>query len=94
MNFHSTNYKSKEVDFKTAILQGQAIDHGLYMLNKIPKLNDETIDSFKNMDFIEMALIIISKFIGDIISEEKLKRIVNTALNFEIPVEKILSGSA
>ncbi len=89
MKFHSTNYKSKEVDFKTAILQGQALDHGLYMLNKIPKITEETLDSFKTMDFIEMALIIISKFIGDIISEEKLKKIVNAALNFKIPVEKI-----
>ncbi|MFX1453051.1 MAG: threonine synthase [Promethearchaeota archaeon] len=92
MKFHSTNYKSKDVDFKTAILQGQASDHGLFMLNKIPKLTDETLESFKNMDFIEMALIIISKYIGDIISEDKLKNIVNSALNFKIPVEKITNN--
>ncbi len=91
MKFHSTNYNSKEVDFETAILRGQALDNGLYMLNKIPKLTEETLDSFKSMDFIEIALIIISKFIGDIISEEKLKKIVNNALNFEIPVEKIVN---
>jgi len=91
MKFHSTNYNSKDVDFKTAILRGQALDNGLYMLNKIPKLTEETLDSFKSMDFIEIALNIISKFIGDIISEEKLKKIVNMALNFEIPVEKIVN---
>ncbi len=92
MKFHSTNYNSADVDFKTAILQGQASDYGLYMLNKIPKLNDNTLESFKNMDFIEMALIVISKFIGDIISEAKLNKIVNSALNFKIPVEKITNN--
>ena len=91
MKYHSTNYNSKDVDFKTAILRGQALDQGLYMLNKIPKLTEETLDSFKSMDFIEIALIIISKFIGDIISEEKLKKIVDNALNFKIPVEKIVN---
>ena len=88
MKFHSTNYNSEDVDFKTAILQGQALDNGLYMLNKIPKITEESLDSFKNMNFIDIALFIISKFIGDIISEEKLKRIVNIALNFEVPIEK------
>ncbi len=89
MKFHSTNYNSEDVDFKTAILQGQALDNGLYMLNKIPKITEEALNSFKNMNFIDIALFIISKFIGDIISEEKLKRIVNIALNFEVPIEKI-----
>ena len=91
MKFHSTNYNSKDVDFKTAILRGQALDHGLYMLNKIPKVTEETLESFKSMDFIEIALNIMTKFIGDIISEKKLKEIVNTALNFKIPVEKIVN---
>jgi len=59
------------------------------MLNKIPKLSDETIDSFKNMDFIDIAINIISKFIGNIISGEKLQQIVNSALNFKIPLEEV-----
>lgn len=92
MKFHSTNYNSEEVDFKTAILRGQALDNGLYMLNKIPKLTKETLDSFKNMDFIEIALIIISKFIGNIIPKDKLKNLVNKTLNFKIPVEKIANN--
>ena len=92
MKFHSTNYNSKDVDFKTAVLRGQALDHGLYMLNKIPKLTEETLESFKSMGFFEIALIVMSKFIGDIISEEKLKKIIINALNFKIPVEKIVNN--
>ena len=59
------------------------------MLNKIPSLTDDTIDSFKNMDFVEIANDIIAKFIGNIISQEKLQQIVKNALNFKVPVEKI-----
>jgi len=92
MKFHSTNYNSKEVDFKTAILQGQALDNGLYMLNEIPKLTEEIIDSFKSMDFIEIARTVISKLIGDIISEEKLNIIVNNAFNFKVPIERIVKN--
>jgi threonine synthase len=59
------------------------------MLNTIPSLSDETIDSFKNMDFVDIAIKIISKFVGNIISGEKIQQIVNNALNFKIPLEKI-----
>ena len=92
MYFHSTNFNSSVVDFKTAVLQGQALDKGLYMLNEIPRLSYKTIDSFKNMDFIDIAIKIISEFIGDLISGEYLQQIVSNALNFEIPVEYITNN--
>jgi len=93
MSFHSTNYNSLDVDFKTAVLQGQALDNGLYMLNKIPRLTDETIDSFKNMDFVDIANDIISKFVGNIIPEEKLQRIIESALNFKVPLDEIADNN-
>ena len=91
-SFHSTNYNSLEVDFKTAVLKGQALDNGLYMLNNIPSLTSETIDSFKNMSFTDMAINIISTFIGNIIPKEHLQQIVKNALNFKIPIEKITNN--
>ncbi len=89
MLFHSTNYKTKEVGFKTAILRGQALDKGLYMLNQIPKLNKNQIYSFKNLEFQEIAFIVLSKIIGDEIPSDDLKTIINRALNFPAPIEKI-----
>jgi len=87
--FHSTNRNSIDVDFKTAVLTGQALDNGLYMLNNIPILTKETIESFKNMDFIDIAINVISRFVGKIISGEKLQQIVKSALNFIVPLEEI-----
>lgn len=90
--FHSTNNNSLEVNFKTAVLKGQASDKGLYMLNEIPRIKSETIDSFKNMDFIDIAYKVISKFTENLISEDKIKEIINSALNFDVPVENIVNN--
>ncbi len=87
--FHSTNKNTEDVDFKTAIIRGQALDKGLYMLNEIPKLTKDQIYSFKDLSLDEIGLIVISKIVGDIIPEEDLKIILKKALNFAVPVEKI-----
>ena len=87
--FHSTNRNTSDVNFKEAILRGQALDKGLYMLNEIPKLSSEEIYSFKDLKLPEIGYIVISKIIGDIIPEKELKEILYNALNFDVPVEKI-----
>ncbi|MHA2288019.1 MAG: threonine synthase [Promethearchaeota archaeon] len=87
--FHSTNNISLEVDFKTAVLNGQALDKGLYMLNEIPSIKIETIDSFRNMNFVDIAHHIISKFTKNLIPEKKIQQIVKSALNFDVPIEMI-----
>jgi threonine synthase len=93
LSYHSTNYNSAELNFKTAVLQGQAIDNGLYMLNKIPSITQESIESFKNMEFTDISYHILSKFIGDLISGDNLQEIIKNALNFEIPIELISSNN-
>jgi len=93
IKFHSTNHNTTDVDFKTAIIRGQALDKGLYMLNKIPKLSNTQIYSFKNLELNEIAFIVLSKIIGDIIPQDKLRRILKSALNFSVPVEKIAGNN-
>ncbi|MHA2036654.1 MAG: threonine synthase [Promethearchaeota archaeon] len=87
--YHSTNYGTPRVDFKTAVLTGQALDKGLYMLDKIPKLTKEAINNFKNLALNDIGFEVISKFIDDSISDHDLKIIIKDALNFDIPIEKI-----
>ncbi len=59
------------------------------MLNEIPKLEKDQIFNFKDLDLNEIGFEVLSNIIGDMISEKDLKRIINDALNFEVPVEKI-----
>ena len=89
IKFHSTNYNTEEVDFKTAILRGQALDKGLYMLNHIPTFTDDLIYNFKDSSLDEIGFSVISKIIGDVIREDDLRKILKDALNFAVPVEKI-----
>jgi len=89
IKFHSTNYGTPDVDFKTAVLRGQALDKGLYMLNKIPTLDHRKIFSFKDLSLQEIAFEILTKIIKEQIPEESLKKIIHRALNFEIGLEKI-----
>ncbi|MFX1236935.1 MAG: threonine synthase, partial [Promethearchaeota archaeon] len=88
---HSTNRKAPDVDFKTAIISGQAVDKGLYMLNQIPKLSPEEIYSFKELELSEIAFTVILKILGNSIPSSDLKAILKDALNFPVPVEKITS---
>jgi len=91
--FHSTNRNTPDVDFKTAILRGQALDKGLYMLNEIPKLADDQIYSFKDLELNKIGFTVISEIIGDLIPEKNLHKILNDALNFNVPVEKIVDNN-
>ena len=88
MLLHSTNYKSPEVNFQTAILQGQAVDKGLYIFNNIPKLNKTFFASLQEYSFQKIALEILHQIIKSDIPYHTLEEIVSNALNFEIPIEK------
>ncbi|TFF92344.1 MAG: threonine synthase [Promethearchaeota archaeon] len=87
--FHSTNYNSSNVNFKEAILKGQAPDKGLYMLNKINRLEKEQIFSFRNLSLHQIGLIILSNIIGNTIPKREFEKIVKKALNFDAPVKSI-----
>ena len=89
MKYYSTNRRSIEVDFKTAVLNGQPPDGGLYMIKNIPKLSKEDILSFKNFNLKQIALKILSSLINDAIPKNNLKEIIDWALNFEISIENI-----
>ncbi|MBN1800055.1 MAG: threonine synthase [Candidatus Lokiarchaeota archaeon] len=89
MLLHSTNRNTLDVDFKTAILTGQALDKGLYMLNQIPSLSIDEIFSFRELKLSDIASTIISKLLGDSIPEKNLKLLLKRALNFPVPIQKI-----
>ena len=89
MNFHSTNYNTPEINFKTAILQGQALDKGLFMVNDIPKIPEITFNTLQNMTFPQIAFEILSLFTENSIPQKILKKIINDGLNFKVPIEHI-----
>ncbi|MCM8817998.1 MAG: threonine synthase [Candidatus Omnitrophica bacterium] len=87
--YRSTNKKSPIVDFKQAVLKGQAPDYGLYMPLEIPSFKKDEILLLKNKEYYQIAFAVLSKFIGTEIPSKKLLEIVRNAYNFEIPLKKI-----
>ncbi len=70
----------KPVDFETAILDGFAVDGGLYVPETLPKVGKEQLMKWKDLGYVELAFEVLSLFIDrSIISEKELKNILQTA---------------
>ncbi len=89
MLYYSLNKQSPEVDFKTATINGQAPDKGLYFPETIPVLPNDFIDDINSYSKEEIALQVISPYVSDSIPQKELQAIVEETINFEFPLEKI-----
>ncbi len=87
--YRSTNGHPEIVDFKTVLLRGQAPDKGLYMPDKIPVLCSDIIKSIPGMSYTGIAFTVISQFLEDEMPSSELKKIVDWAYNFDMPVERV-----
>ncbi|MCD6229628.1 MAG: threonine synthase [Candidatus Diapherotrites archaeon] len=93
INYYSTNRNSEPVDFKEALMRGQAEDKGLYLPDRIPKISSEMIDSMKDMSYPDIAFTVTREFLKDDIDEADLKSITRSAYNFDIPLEKVFGSN-
>jgi threonine synthase len=89
MLYHSLNKQSPIVDFKTATINGQAPDKGLYFPENIPVLEKSFINSLKNLSKEEIAYTVIAPYVGDAIPEKELRQIVAETVNFDFPLVKV-----
>ncbi|WP_028123007.1 threonine synthase [Epilithonimonas tenax] len=88
MKYISTR-KQEETNIKTAILKGLADDGGLFMPEYIPQLDAEFFENLPNLSLQEIGFKVAKEFLGESISDENLKEIIDEVLNFEIPAVKI-----
>jgi threonine synthase len=86
MNYYSLNKQSPVVDFKEATINGQAPDKGLYFPDQIPHVDKVFIQQIEKYSNEEIAVRIISPYVGDAIPVDELQRIVGETVNFDIPL--------
>lgn len=85
------------VDFETAILDGYAIDGGLYVPTHLPEISMDQLRRWKNLSYTDLAFQILSLFIDrSVMSEAELKSLISEAYaSFEqkdiIPLYKLKS---
>lgn len=89
MKFYSTNNSSLRVGFKEAVFNSMPQDKGLYMPVSIPRLDDKFINNLAEYTLPEIAFHVSKNLLGDDIPSDDLKAIINDAINFYAPVEKL-----
>jgi threonine synthase len=89
LKFFSTNGRSPGVDFRQALLAGQAPDKGLYMPESIPSIPPEVLAQLSGMSYREIAYQVLKPYLGELIPDDALKPILADAYDYPVPVEKV-----
>ncbi|HEX7445504.1 MAG TPA: threonine synthase [Methanothrix sp.] len=89
IKFFSTNGHSERVDFRQALLMGQAPDKGLFMPEQIPKVPESIIKEFPRMSYPQIAYEIVKPYLGDLIADSALRNMLQDAYDYEIPLERV-----
>ena len=79
MLYKSTRGKINNVCFKDVLFSGLAPDGGLYIPEKLPDSSSFNFSSFSNMNYEEVAQIILKPFTGDFFTKDQLKQITKKA---------------
>jgi len=85
--YRSTRGTDNRIESSWAIVRGIATDGGLYVPEAIPQI-DLPLDSLSRMDYPELALYIISKFLTDF-TEDELKYCIRKAYDKKFDSPKI-----
>ncbi|MEO9485418.1 MAG: threonine synthase [Ekhidna sp.] len=89
MKFFSTKNKTNVASFREAVLSSLPGDSGLYFPIEIPKLEEGFLSTLEEKTLQEVAFEVLNSFCQDDVPKEKLKAIVNDALNFDIPLVQV-----
>ncbi len=89
MLYYSLNKQSPVVDFKTATIQGQAPDKGLYFPEFIPTINSKLVDEISSLSNTDISFQVIHPYIGNTIPDDVLWKIVEETISFSIPLIKV-----
>lgn len=89
MRYYSTNGKAPLASLEKAVVKGLAEDRGLYMPERIVRMEPEFFDTIDKMPFRDIAYAVALAFFGDDVDHGELRRIVDDALSFDCPLHQI-----
>lgn len=89
MHLYSTRNHDHQTTFEEAIFEGLAPDGGLYYPTSLPQLSGELTP---DMSFNDIAEVAASALLGDEISENDLRTIIDRAYNFDAPLHQLENG--
>ncbi|MFA5816636.1 MAG: threonine synthase [Bacteroidales bacterium] len=89
MNYYNVNNPSEKVSLKSAVLLSISSESGLYMPENIPHLPDSFFEKLTALTLQEISLEVSKAMLGEDIPHTALEQIVNEALSFPIPLNKL-----
>jgi threonine synthase len=89
MKYYSTRDKSISISFEEAVMGGMDSSGGLFMPEKLPRLDPSVLDSLGKLDFPDVALRIVSPFVAGEIPEKELSILVKDAFDFPILMPRL-----
>lgn len=89
MNYYSTNKQAPLATLEEAVVKGLAGDKGLYMPERIERLDPQVIERMKEQSFHEIACTVARAFFGEDVEPETLDQLVCDTLSFETPVVEV-----
>ena len=75
MKYISTRNNSKEFNFSEVFIKGLADDGGLFIPKTVPKLSNEKLQRFSNLNYQDLAKEIIFLFCNETIEKNELSNI-------------------
>ena len=86
MKFVSTGGQSPAADLRTALTRGLAPDGGLYLPERMDPMDPSVLAGLRGQSFSVVSRAVAGHLLGSIIPGDDLDRIVDAALNFEVPL--------
>ncbi len=87
MKLYNIKENDEQVSFGQAVKQGLGRNQGLFFPSELPTFDD--IDALLEKDFISRSSDILSAFIGDELTPETVRSMVENAFQFPAPVAKV-----
>ena len=89
MQYYSTNDSTIRVTLKQAVMEGLAADGGLYMPVTIPSLPKDFFPQLPEKSFPEISYQVAKVLLGDDVTDEVLRKIINHTIQFEAPLVEL-----
>ena len=86
MKFVSTGGQSPVADLRTALSRGLAPDGGLYLPERLEPIDPSILAELRGRSFAAVARAVARHLLGSIVPPDDLDRIVDVALDFEVPL--------
>lgn len=90
MKLYNIKENDEQVSFGQAVRQGLGRNQGLFFPAELPKFED--IDALLAEDFVSRSSKILSALIGDELSADKIRAMVDSAFQFTAPIAKVKEG--